>query len=136
MDLPRLLKKDVLIDSLVGLQGSEIALLGSDGTVARLDAATGAVLTPAFSAQEDPDDVERERDAFGEGRIVPRPGHPGQAVVVSRADATNGEIGLWDLRTQKRFAAPLHGLEVSSRACSSTGTATRWSSAPTGSGRP
>ncbi|MEW2418422.1 trypsin-like peptidase domain-containing protein [Streptomyces sp. NPDC046866] len=112
VDLPWLLKKDVLIDSLVGLQGSQIALLGSDGTVARLDAATGAVLTPAFSAQEHPDDVERVRDAFGRGQIVPRPGHPGQAAVVSRAGTTNGEIGLWDLRTQKRFAAPLHGLAV------------------------
>ncbi|MEV7585279.1 nSTAND1 domain-containing NTPase [Streptomyces erythrochromogenes] len=112
VDLPRLLKKEVGIDSLVGLQGSEIALLGTDGTVARLDAATGAVLTPAFSAQEDPEDTDRQRDMWGEGRIVPRPGHPGQAAVVSRAGTTNGEIGLWDLRTQKRFAAPLHGLAV------------------------
>ncbi|MFJ3876971.1 trypsin-like peptidase domain-containing protein [Streptomyces sp. NPDC090077] len=113
VDLPRLFKDEVVTDSLVGLQGSEIALLGSDGTLARLDAATGAVLTPAFSAQENPDDVSRMRDMWGEGRIVPRPGHPGQAAVVSRAGTTNGEIGLWDLRTQKRSAAPLHGLGVS-----------------------
>ncbi|MER5778436.1 trypsin-like peptidase domain-containing protein [Streptomyces sp. NPDC002039] len=112
VDLPRLLKKEVSIDSLVGLQGSEIALLGSDGTVARLDAATGAVLTPAFSAQEDPEDVDRMRDMWGEGRIVPRPGHPGHVAVVSRGGTTNGEIGLWDLHTRKRFAAPLHGLAV------------------------
>ncbi|MFC6981981.1 trypsin-like peptidase domain-containing protein [Streptomyces cirratus] len=136
VDLPRLLKKDVVSDSLVGLQGSEMALLGSDGTVARLDAATGAVLTPAFSAQENPDDVDRMRDTFGEGRIVPRPGHPGQAAVVSRAASTNGEIGLWDLRTQKRFTAPCTAWRWALRARSSTGTATLWSSAPTGPGWP
>ncbi|WP_185899722.1 trypsin-like peptidase domain-containing protein [Streptomyces sp. WAC07061] len=113
VDLPRLLKDDVVGDSLVGLQGSEIALLGSDGTVARLDAATGTVLTPAFSVQKDPDDVDRMRDMWGEGRIVPRPGHPGQAAVVSRAGNGNGEIGLWDLRTGKRFAALLQGTAVS-----------------------
>ncbi|MER5517286.1 trypsin-like peptidase domain-containing protein [Streptomyces sp. NPDC002763] len=100
--LPDAVRKGKKVDSVVGLQGSEIVLLTENGTLARLDAADGTVLTQPFLAHPGPNTNGPLVDLFIYGQLMSRPGHLGQVAVVTRAGAGNGEILLWDVRAPRR----------------------------------
>ncbi|MEU2768291.1 trypsin-like peptidase domain-containing protein [Streptomyces diastaticus] len=102
------------VEEVAALGGSEIALLTLDGRLARVDAANGALLTRPVPAHPDPDrsGMGTLDDIFTEGRLVPRPHHPGQVVAVTRRGAAFGDILLWDLRTPRHIAT-LSGLAIS-----------------------
>ncbi|CAM5582698.1 hypothetical protein SALBM311S_05659 [Streptomyces alboniger] len=99
--LPDAVLKGKKVDSVVGLQGSEIVLLAENGTLARLDAADGTVLTQPFPARPGPSNGPNV-DIFTYGQLMPRPGHSGQVAVVTREGVGNGEISLWDVRAPRR----------------------------------
>ncbi|MEU0278781.1 trypsin-like peptidase domain-containing protein [Streptomyces sp. NPDC006195] len=102
------------VEEVASLGGSEIALLTLDGRLARVDTANGALLTRPIPAHPDPDrsGMGTLDDIFTEGRLVPRPHHPGQVAVVTRRGAAFGDILLWDLRTPRHIAT-LSGLAIS-----------------------
>ncbi|WP_179893044.1 nSTAND1 domain-containing NTPase [Streptomyces sp. b84] len=93
------------VEEVAALGGSQIALLTLDGRLARVDTANGALLTRPVPAHPDPDrsGMGTLDDIFTEGRLVPRPHHPGQVVAVTRRGAAFGDILLWDLRTPRRI---------------------------------
>ncbi|MFF0159905.1 trypsin-like peptidase domain-containing protein [Streptomyces sp. NPDC005263] len=98
--LPDAVLKGKQVDSVVALRGSEIVLLTEDGSLARLDAADGTVLTqPFFAHSKGP-----VAGSSMYGQLMPRPGHSGQVAVVTRKGADNGEILLWDVRTPRQVA--------------------------------
>ncbi|MFC9163735.1 trypsin-like peptidase domain-containing protein [Streptomyces fungicidicus] len=101
------------VEEVAALGGSEIALLTLDGRLARVDAANGALLTRPVPAHPNPDrsGMGTIDDIFTEGRLVPRPHHPGQVVAVTRRGAAFGDILLWDLRTPRHIAT-LSGLAI------------------------
>ncbi|MFJ4771029.1 hypothetical protein ACIP88_18265 [Streptomyces uncialis] len=87
------------IDSVAGMEGSEIVVLTENGTLTRLDAATGTVLTPPFTVPGE-NSVGPLGDHLVRGQLMPRPGHDGQVAVVTRTGGSRGgEITLWDVRT-------------------------------------
>ena len=100
--LPVAVQKGKKVDSVVGLQGSEIVLLTETGTLARLDAADGTVLTQPFPAHPGPNTNGPLVDLFIYGQLMPRPGHVGQVAVVTREGVGNGEILLWDVRAPRQ----------------------------------
>ncbi|MET4926920.1 trypsin-like peptidase domain-containing protein [Streptomyces sp. PSRA5] len=102
--LPQEAQKREKVDSVVGVQGSEIVLLTENGTLARLDAADGTVLTQPFLAHRGPNSNGPLGDLFTYGQLVRRPGHPGQVALVTRAGSGRGEILLWDVRAPRRVA--------------------------------
>jgi WD40 repeat protein len=102
--LPGAVQKGKKVDSVVGLQGSEIVLLTENGTLARLDAVDGTVLTQPFLAHPGPNTNGPLVDLFISGQLMSRPGHLGQVAVVTRAGGGNGEILLWDVRAPRRVA--------------------------------
>ncbi|WP_329521864.1 nSTAND1 domain-containing NTPase [Spirillospora sp. NBC_01491] len=102
------------VEEVAALGGSEMALLTIDGRLARVDAANGALLTRPIPAHPDPDrsGTGTLDDIFTEGRLVPRPHHPGQVAAVTRRGAAFGDILLWDLRAPRHIAT-LSGLPIS-----------------------
>ncbi|MFE6963001.1 trypsin-like peptidase domain-containing protein [Streptomyces sp. NPDC057696] len=90
------------VDSVVGLQGSEIAVLAEDGRLARLDAADGTVLTKPFLTHPGTNSNGPIGDMFTFGQLMPRPGHPGQIAVMTRTGIGHGEILLWDVRALRQ----------------------------------
>nr|WSZ99458.1 trypsin-like peptidase domain-containing protein [Streptomyces sp. NBC_00857] len=102
------------VEEVAALGGSEMALLTLDGRLARVDAANGALLTRPIPAHPDPDrsGTGTLDDIFTEGRLVPRPHHPGQVAAVTRRGAAFGDILLWDLRAPRHIAT-LSGLGIS-----------------------
>ncbi|MFF4078901.1 trypsin-like peptidase domain-containing protein [Streptomyces sp. NPDC001777] len=102
------------VEEVAALGGSQIALLTLDGRLARVDTANGALLTRPVPAHPDPDrsGMGTLDDIFTEGRLVPRPHHPGQVVAVTRRGAAFGDILLWDLRTSRHIRT-LTGLPIS-----------------------
>lgn len=108
------------VEEVAALGGSEIALLTIDGRLARVDAANGALLTRPVPAHPDPDrsGIGTLDDIFTQGRLVPRPHHPGQVVAVTRRGAAFGDILLWDLRTPRHIRT-LTGLPIAATFTSS-----------------
>nr|WP_239106840.1 trypsin-like peptidase domain-containing protein [Streptomyces rubrogriseus] len=102
------------VEEVAALGGSQVALLTLDGRLARVDTANGALLTRPVPAHPDPDrsGMGTLDDIFTEGRLVPRPHHPGQVVAVTRRGAAFGDILLWDLRTPRHIKT-LTGLPIS-----------------------
>lgn len=102
--LPKEAQKGEKVDSVVGAQGSNIVLLTVNGTLARLDATRGTVLTPPFAAHPGPNSNGGLGDLFLYGQLMARPGHPGQVAVVTRTGGRRGEIMLWDVRAPGQVA--------------------------------
>lgn len=94
--LPQEAQKGERIDSVVGVQRSEFVLLTKNGTLARLDATRGTVLTQPFASHPGPNSNGGLGDLFLYGQLMARPGHPGQVAVVTRTGGGHGEIMLWD----------------------------------------
>ncbi|WP_331738621.1 trypsin-like peptidase domain-containing protein [Streptomyces sp. NBC_01276] len=112
--LPQEAQKGEEVDSVVGVQGREIVLLTANGTLARLDADRGTVLTQPFLAHPGPNNNRGLLgDFFVYGQLMARPGHPGQVAFVTRAGGARGEVRLWDVRVPEQ-AAPLVGPAVGS----------------------
>ncbi|MFE2638782.1 trypsin-like peptidase domain-containing protein [Streptomyces scopuliridis] len=89
------------VDSVAALEGSEIALLTEDGTLVRVDAADAAVRTRPVLVHPAPNSADKQ--LLLNGRLIARPGHPGQVAVITRAGSPRGEILLWDVRTARRI---------------------------------
>ncbi|WP_148666608.1 nSTAND1 domain-containing NTPase [Streptomyces sp. MOE7] len=110
------------LDSVVALQGSEIALLTEDGTLARVDAADASLLDQPFLVHPAPNSAGPLPGAFLTGQLIARPGHPGQVAAVTNDGALRGEILLWDVRAPRRIttllgpaiSVPLGGRSVTS----------------------
>ncbi|MCX5192506.1 trypsin-like peptidase domain-containing protein [Streptomyces sp. NBC_00249] len=120
--IPQEVRQGAMVDSVVGVQGGEIALLTEGGMLVRLDATRGTVLAQPFLAHPGPNSNGPLGDLFKNGQLTARPGHPGQVAVVTRAGAGRGEILLWDVRTPERVAM-LTGPAVSvSQVADSPGT--------------
>ncbi|MEE1751389.1 nSTAND1 domain-containing NTPase [Streptomyces sp. SP18CS02] len=100
--IPDAVRKGRRIDSVAGLHGSEVVVLTEDGRLTRLDAADGTVPAPSFLAHPGPNSNGPIGDLFTFGRLMPRPGHPGQVAVVTRAGVGRGEILLWDVLAPRR----------------------------------
>lgn len=94
------------VEDLAALGGGEIALLTIDGRLARFDAADATLLTRLIPAYPDPDRAGAGTldDIFTQGRLVPRPHHPGTVTAVTRRGAAFGDILLWDLRAPRHIA--------------------------------
>ncbi|MCX4851395.1 trypsin-like peptidase domain-containing protein [Streptomyces sp. NBC_00893] len=98
--------KAKVLDDVAPLEGSEIALLAKDGSLTRVDAADGTLLTrpflvhPAPNFNDDPDKL-----IFADrNQLLARPGHPGQVAVATRTGGRNGEVLLWDILGRRRLA--------------------------------
>ncbi|MER5729680.1 trypsin-like peptidase domain-containing protein [Streptomyces sp. NPDC002138] len=103
VQLPREVQKGEKVDSVAGIQGREIVLLTEKGTLARVDAGSGAVLTAPFLARPGPNNNRGLLgDFFVYGELMARPAHPGQVAVVTRAGGVQGEIQLWDVRAPQQ----------------------------------
>ncbi|MEV0241527.1 WD40 repeat domain-containing protein [Streptomyces sp. NPDC050674] len=102
------------VDSVAPLQGSEIALLGKDGTLTRVDAADGAMSARPFLVHPEPTSTGSTNERSMSGHLLARPGHPGQVVVVTRRGGVRGEILVWDVR------APRHITTLRSKSTIST----------------
>ncbi|MFE3149081.1 trypsin-like peptidase domain-containing protein [Streptomyces sp. NPDC059218] len=92
-----------LVQRVVGIGGSEIALATDDFRLARIDAADGDVKTRPFSIYRGASREERKSDTYSTGfQLVARPKHPGQVAALTLNG--HGEIMLWDLRGPRRVA--------------------------------
>ncbi|MFC9428068.1 trypsin-like peptidase domain-containing protein [Streptomyces sp. NPDC056987] len=101
------------IQGVVGIGGSEIAVISDGARLARIDATDGRMTTRPFSARQGPQEDEGLDDIFVGVQLVARPDHPGQVAVVTTGGSGRGEILLWDLRGPRRVDA-LRGAPVSS----------------------
>ncbi|MCT2541408.1 trypsin-like peptidase domain-containing protein [Streptomyces atratus] len=115
---PRLVLRGALpgfgsVQGVAGIGGSEIAVVSDDARLARIDAADGKVTTRPFAIHQGRHDEETLDELFTGSQLVARPGHPGQAAVVTSRGSGRGEILLWDLRGP-RLVDELRGAPVSS----------------------
>ncbi|MFE9823943.1 trypsin-like peptidase domain-containing protein [Streptomyces sp. NPDC005791] len=101
------------VRDVVGIGGSEVAVISDDADIARIDAADGEVTTQPFSVHQPADDNMSLNGVWGGHRLVARPKHPGQVAVVTAEGAERGEILLWDLRGPRRVDV-LRGSPVAS----------------------
>ncbi len=94
------------LDDVAPLEGSEIALLTKDGSLTRVDAADGTLLTAPFLVHPGPnfDDDPNKLLIGNRNQVLARPGHPGQVVVATRTGDRNGEVLLWDIPSRRRLA--------------------------------
>ncbi|WP_069174214.1 nSTAND1 domain-containing NTPase [Streptomyces griseus] len=89
------------LDRVAPLEGGDIAVLTVGGTLLRVDSVTGRQVGLPVS-------VERTDGALvsslrSTGQLVPRPDHPHQVAVVTRAGVSRGTIQLWDLLAGRRI---------------------------------
>ncbi|MEW2512827.1 trypsin-like peptidase domain-containing protein [Streptomyces sp. NPDC046870] len=107
------------VDSVVPLEGSEIVLLAKDGTLTRVDAAHGVRGRP-FRVHPAPTSVGSINEISTSGRLIARPGHPGQVAAVTRRGARRGEILVWDVRAPRRITTLSGGPVISTSSASSS----------------
>ncbi|QKW06908.1 trypsin-like peptidase domain-containing protein [Streptomyces sp. NA04227] len=96
------------LDDVAPLEGSEIALLTKDGSLTRVDAADGTLLTRPFLAHPGPNSVDNPARGLSisyRGQLLARPGHPGQVVVATAEGSHNGQMLLWDVPGRRRLAS-------------------------------
>ncbi|MEE1736212.1 trypsin-like peptidase domain-containing protein [Streptomyces sp. BE147] len=89
------------LDWVTPLAGGDIAALTVGGSLLRVDSVTGLQVGRPVS-------VERTDGALlspfrSSGQLVPRPDHPHQVAVVTRAGVTRGTIQLWDTLAGRRI---------------------------------
>ncbi|MEW2282572.1 nSTAND1 domain-containing NTPase [Streptomyces cyaneofuscatus] len=89
------------LDWVAPLTGGDIAVLTVGGSLLRVDSVTG------LQAGR-PVPVERTNGALiapfrSSGQLVPRPDHPHQVAVVTRAGVSRGTIQLWDTLADRRI---------------------------------
>ncbi|MFJ2896072.1 AAA family ATPase [Streptomyces sp. NPDC087218] len=100
------------VEAVVGVGGSEIAVVSTDARLARVDTATGKVTTRPFPIHRDARDGDNGDVHFGDIQLVARPKHPGQ-VATATFGSTIGRnaVLLWDLRGS-RLVTALRGMPV------------------------
>ncbi|WP_432117059.1 trypsin-like peptidase domain-containing protein [Streptomyces sp. bgisy032] len=91
------------IDAVVGLGNGELAVLLSSNEVLRVDPRTGAVVAPALRVAPRP--TTTPSWPRQPGQLLPRPGHPAQALIVTSLDHRRGRLLLWDLAKGTRVSA-------------------------------
>nr|WP_225615467.1 trypsin-like peptidase domain-containing protein [Streptomyces caniscabiei] len=91
------------LDGMAALGGSEMALLTSNGMLARFDAVDAALLSQPFLVHPVSSDNFDGSKAASHGQLVARPGHPGQVAAITRVGSVRGEILLWDVRSPRRI---------------------------------
>ncbi|MFE7614859.1 AAA family ATPase [Streptomyces sp. NPDC057496] len=99
--------------AVVGVGGSEIAVVSADARLARVDTATGKVTTRPFSIHRDARDGDSGDDVhFGNIQLAARPKHPGQ-VATATFGSTIGRnaVLVWDLR-DSRLVTTLRGMPI------------------------
>ncbi|MFE4451655.1 trypsin-like peptidase domain-containing protein [Streptomyces sp. NPDC056796] len=89
------------MDWVTPLVGGNVAVLTVGGSLLRVDSVTGLQVGP-------PVPVERTSGALvsplrPSGQLVPRPDHPHQVAVVTRAGVSRGTIQLWDTLAGRRI---------------------------------
>ncbi|MEV7866574.1 hypothetical protein AB0P17_10810 [Streptomyces sp. NPDC088124] len=100
------------VDAVVGVGGSEIAVVSADALLARMDAATGKVTTRPFPIYRGEDDATDTY--FGGIQLAARPEHPGQVAAVTFGNTIgHNAVQLWDLRGPRRVTV-LRGMPISS----------------------
>ncbi|MEV5549164.1 serine protease [Streptomyces sp. NPDC052309] len=94
-------RKDADIESVARLGNGELAVLLSSNEVLRVDPRIGMVVAPALPVAQRP----KTPSAFSTpGRLVPRPGHDSQALIVTRSGHRTGQLMIWDLAKGTRVA--------------------------------
>lgn len=99
--------------AVVGVGGSEIAVVSADARLARVDTATGKVTTRPFPIHRNTRDGDSGDDVhFGNIQLAARPKHPGQ-VATATFGSTIGRnaVLVWDLR-DSRLVTTLRGMPV------------------------
>ncbi|MFF9114430.1 trypsin-like peptidase domain-containing protein [Streptomyces massasporeus] len=91
------------IESVARLGNGELAVLLSSNEVLRVDPRTGAVVAPALRVAPRPTSTPPWLSP--PGQLLPRPGHPTQALIVTSLDHQRGRLLLWDLVQGTRVSA-------------------------------
>ncbi|GGS76989.1 nSTAND1 domain-containing NTPase [Streptomyces cinerochromogenes] len=91
------------IESVAQLGDGSLAVLLTTNDVLRVDPATGQVVSaPLRVAEPEPSPPP----AFTpHGQLVPRPGHPHQALIVTRSGHARGQLAVWDLVKNNRISS-------------------------------
>ncbi|WP_406160911.1 AAA family ATPase [Streptomyces sp. NBC_01005] len=99
--------------AVVGVGGSEIAVVSADARLARVDTATGKVTTRPFPIHRNTRDGDSGDDVhFGNIQLAARPKHPGQVATATFGSTIGSNAVLvWDLR-DSRLVTTLRGMPV------------------------
>ncbi|MFF3329289.1 trypsin-like peptidase domain-containing protein [Streptomyces sp. NPDC002888] len=89
------------IESVAQLGNGDLAVLVSTNEVLRVDARTGTPVAPPLRVTQ----PEHHPPLFyaTPGQLVPRPGHPTQALIVTRSRHKYGRLELWDFAKGTRL---------------------------------
>ncbi|MEU9339189.1 trypsin-like peptidase domain-containing protein [Streptomyces sp. NPDC048290] len=99
VDLP--VPNGAYIEWVAQLGNGDLAVLLSSNEVLRVDPATATVLAPALRVSPPPGTVPL---LLASGRIVPRPGYPSQALIVTSLGRQGGHVIVWDLVAGKQVS--------------------------------
>ncbi|MFE1455473.1 trypsin-like peptidase domain-containing protein [Streptomyces sp. NPDC058735] len=91
------------IESVARLGNGELAVLLSSNEVLRLDPRTGGSVAPALRVAPRP--TSTPPFLSSPGQLIPRPGHPTQALIVTVLGHRTGQLLLWDLVAGTRVSA-------------------------------
>ncbi|MET9450195.1 nSTAND1 domain-containing NTPase [Streptomyces cinerochromogenes] len=91
------------IESVARLGNGELAVLLTTNDVLRVDPASGQVVSAPLRVAAP--EADPPPSLTPPGLLVPRPGHPGQALVVTRSGYHLGRLMIWDLVKNDRVTA-------------------------------
>ncbi|MFE2043364.1 trypsin-like peptidase domain-containing protein [Streptomyces sp. NPDC059477] len=83
------------IEWVTQLGNGDLAVLLSSNEVLRVDPDTATILAPALRVAPAPQGAPSPFAPIGQ--IVPRPGHPAQALITTSMGSRTGEVTVWDL---------------------------------------
>ncbi|MEV0537594.1 trypsin-like peptidase domain-containing protein [Kitasatospora sp. NPDC050463] len=90
------------VESVEALQGSEMAVLTTDGRLLLMDAATGRRIAPPIQVERKT--TAQAADPFASyGQLRARPKHPDEIAVVTGSARASGTVELWNIRTGSRI---------------------------------
>ncbi|MFF7590311.1 trypsin-like peptidase domain-containing protein [Kitasatospora purpeofusca] len=90
------------VESVEAVQGSEMAVLTTDGRLLLMDAATGRRIAPPIQVERKT--TAQASDPFASyGQLRARPGHTDEIAVVTSSGRAGGTVELWNIRTGSRI---------------------------------